>query len=41
MEERLSALGNCIGCNEDVALIPSDIDKESEQIIVVQNNNYK
>jgi len=33
MEERLSALGNCIACNDYVALIHPDMDKESEEII--------
>jgi len=33
MEERLSALGNCIACNDYVALIHSDLDKESEELI--------
>lgn len=33
MEERLSALGNCIVCNDYVALIHPDLDKESEEII--------
>eukprot|EP01059_Diplonema_ambulator_P026508 TRINITY_DN437_c0_g4_i1.p2 TRINITY_DN437_c0_g4~~TRINITY_DN437_c0_g4_i1.p2 ORF type:complete len:248 (+),score=57.50 TRINITY_DN437_c0_g4_i1:83-826(+) len=33
VEERLSALGNCIVCNDYVALIHSEIDKETEQIV--------
>ncbi|EEA06067.1 eukaryotic translation initiation factor 6, putative [Cryptosporidium muris RN66] len=33
IEERLSALGNCIACNDYVALIHADMDKESEEII--------
>eukprot|EP01027_Heterolobosea_sp_BB2_P020027 GEZU01028233.1.p1 GENE.GEZU01028233.1~~GEZU01028233.1.p1 ORF type:complete len:247 (+),score=65.31 GEZU01028233.1:165-905(+) len=33
VEERLSALGNCISCNDHVALVHRDIDKETEQII--------
>jgi len=33
MEERLSALGNCIACNDYIALIHSDLDKESEELI--------
>jgi len=33
MEERLSALGNCIACNDYLALIHSDLDKENEEII--------
>ena len=32
-EERLSALGNVIACNDYVALIHPDLDKETEQII--------
>jgi translation initiation factor 6 len=33
VEEKLSALGNCIACNDYVALIHSDLDKETEEII--------
>eukprot|EP01017_Pseudomicrothorax_dubius_P019712 TRINITY_DN2164_c0_g1_i22.p1 TRINITY_DN2164_c0_g1~~TRINITY_DN2164_c0_g1_i22.p1 ORF type:complete len:246 (+),score=50.71 TRINITY_DN2164_c0_g1_i22:79-816(+) len=33
VEERLSALGNCIACNDYVALIHTDLDKETEEII--------
>ena len=33
VEERLSALGNCIVCNDYVALIHTDLDKETEEII--------
>jgi len=33
VEERLSALGNCIACNDYVALIHSEIDKETEQVV--------
>jgi len=33
IEERLSALGNCIVCNDHVALIHTDIDRETEDII--------
>lgn len=33
IEERLSALGNCIVCNDHVALVHSDIDRETEDII--------
>jgi translation initiation factor 6 len=32
-EERLSALGNCIACNDYVALVHTDIDRETEEII--------
>ena len=35
VEERLSALGNCIVCNDHVALIHSEVDKETEQIVRV------
>jgi len=31
--ERLSALGNCIACNDYVALVHPDIDQETEEII--------
>lgn len=33
VEERLSALGNCIACNDYVALVHTDIDRETEEII--------
>ena len=33
VEERLSALGNCIVCNDHVALVHTDIDRETEDII--------
>ncbi|KAL0853428.1 hypothetical protein Bca101_058580 [Brassica carinata] len=33
IEERLSALGNCIACNDHVALAHIDLDKETEEII--------
>ena len=33
VEERLSALGNCVVCNDHVALIHSDLDRETEDII--------
>ncbi|XP_013602364.1 PREDICTED: eukaryotic translation initiation factor 6-2 isoform X1 [Brassica oleracea var. oleracea] len=33
IEERLSALGNCIACNDHVALAHTDLDKETEEII--------
>lgn len=33
VEERLSALGNCIVCNDHVALAHTDIDRETEEII--------
>ncbi|CAG9467113.1 unnamed protein product [Pedinophyceae sp. YPF-701] len=33
VEERLSALGNCVACNDYVALIHPDIDRETEEII--------
>jgi len=33
VEERLSALGNCVVCNDYVALIHPDLDKETEEII--------
>jgi len=33
VEEKLSALGNCIVCNDHVALVHPDIDQETEQII--------
>lgn len=33
VEERLSALGNCIVCNDYVALVHPDIDQDTEEII--------
>jgi translation initiation factor 6 len=33
VEERLSALGNVIACNDYFALIHPDLDKETEEII--------
>ena len=33
VEERLSALGNCVVCNDHVALIHTDLDRETEDII--------
>jgi len=32
-KERLSALGNCVVCNDHVALVHTDIDRETEDII--------
>ena len=33
VEERLSALGNCIACNDYVAIVHPELDKETEEII--------
>jgi translation initiation factor 6 len=33
IEERLSALGNVIACNDHVALVHTDLDRESEEIV--------
>lgn len=33
VEERLSALGNCIACNDHVALVHTDLDRETEEIV--------
>jgi len=33
IDERLSALGNCITCNDYVSLVHPDIDKETEEIV--------
>jgi translation initiation factor 6 len=33
VEERLSSLGNVVACNEYVALVDPDIDRETEEII--------
>jgi len=33
VDERLSALGNCIVCNDHVALIHPDLDRETEEIV--------
>ena len=32
VEEKLSALGNCIVCNDHVALVHPDLDRETEEI---------
>ncbi|KAI3949691.1 hypothetical protein MKX01_040908 [Papaver californicum] len=33
IDERLSALGNCIACNDHVALVHTDLDRDAEEII--------
>ena len=33
VEERLNALGNCLACNDYVAIVHPEIDKETEEII--------
>jgi len=33
IEERLSALGNCIATNDHVALVHTDVDRETEEVI--------
>ncbi|EOX90606.1 Eukaryotic translation initiation factor 6 isoform 3 [Theobroma cacao] len=33
VDERLSALGNCIACNDHVALTHTDLDRETEELI--------
>jgi translation initiation factor 6 len=33
VEEKLSALGNCVVCNDHVALIHPDLDQETEELI--------
>lgn len=33
VDERLSALGNCIACNDHVALVHPDLDRETEEIV--------
>ena len=33
VEERLSALGNCIACNDHVALLHTDLSRETEEIV--------
>lgn len=33
IEERLSALGNCVACNDHVALTHPDLDQGTEEII--------
>ena len=33
VDERLSALGNCVACNDHVALCHTDLDRETEEII--------
>ena len=34
VEERLSALGNVIACNDYVALVHPDLDRETEEILM-------
>ena len=34
VEERFTALGNCIACNDYVAIVHPELDKETEEIIV-------
>ncbi|BDA43668.1 Eukaryotic translation initiation factor 6 [Coccomyxa sp. Obi] len=33
IDERLNSLGNCIACNDYVALVHPDIDKETEELV--------
>ena len=33
VEERLSALGNVIACNDYVALVHPDLDRETEEVL--------
>ena len=33
VEEKLSALGNCVACNDKVALIHPELDKDTEDVI--------
>ena len=33
IDERLSSLGNLISCNDHVALMHSDLDRETEEIV--------
>merc|ERR1719191_2437277 len=33
VEERLSALGNCIACNDHIAIVHTDLDRETEEVI--------
>lgn len=33
VEERMSALGNCIACNDYVAIVHPDLDKDTEEVI--------
>ena len=33
VEERLSALGNCVACNDHVAFIHTELDRETEEIV--------
>ncbi|RVW55039.1 Eukaryotic translation initiation factor 6-2 [Vitis vinifera] len=33
IEEKLSALGNCIACNDHVALAHTDLDRETEEMV--------
>jgi translation initiation factor 6 len=40
VDERLSALGNCITCNDYVSLIHTDLDRVSNVIQLQQNTNH-
>ena len=33
VEERLSALGNVVACNDYVALVHPDLDRETEEVL--------
>merc|ERR1712205_49534 len=33
VEDRLSALGNCVACNDYVALVHPDLDRETEELV--------
>ena len=35
IDERLSALGNCIACNDYVALIHPDVDKVIKKVLLL------
>jgi len=43
VEDKLSALGNCIACNDHIALIHPELDKNTEEIIadVLQVEVYR
>jgi hypothetical protein len=41
IEERLSALGNVICCNDHVALVHPDLERETEEMCVPRSNNTR
>jgi len=38
-QERLSALGNVVSCNDHVAIIHTELDRETEEILADASQN--